>query len=289
MGSIRSGSIARKPKRDYDMNVEKAVHVAQISAVIITRNEEAQIARCLASLTWVDEIVVVDAFSEDRTVQICQDPTQPWASKIRVLQRPWSGFKDQRNFAIQQPKNDWILSVDADEACSPELAEKIRALLGQEGGPPFRAYKIRRVEYLLGKPILYGTWNPSYQDRFFHRKGVQYVNEVHEYPVFPSPTAELHEPLHHCPQLTPEKILSKMNAYTTIEARDRYAQGKRTNGFHLIATFPAMSFKTFFYYGAYKDGMHGLIVSLLEGISRLVRHIKIWQLQLEAQTKRDSR
>jgi (heptosyl)LPS beta-1,4-glucosyltransferase len=249
--------------------------------VIITQNEEAQIARCLASLTWANEIVVIDALSTDRTVSICEDAQQSWAGKARVISRAWTGFKDQRNFALEQAKNDWILVVDADEMCSPELAEKVKSLLRDPAGPPFRAYKVRRVEYLLGKPIHYGMWNPSYQDRFFHRQGVQYINDVHEYPVFPTPAAQLHEPLHHWPSLTPEKILNKMNKYTTIEARDRVAAGRRTNWFHLIATFPALSFKTYFYYGAYRDGMHGLIVALLEGVSRVVRHIKMWQFQLE--------
>ena len=256
-----------------------------VSAVIIARNEEKQIPRCLASLGWADEILVVDAMSSDRTVQICQDSTQPWASKIRVLQRSWTGFKDQRNYSIQQATHDWVLVVDADEACSPELAAKIRDLLKSSENPPFLAYKVRRIEYLLGKPIYHGMWNPSYQDRFFHRKGVHYVNEVHEYPIFPTPAASLHEPLHHWPDLTPEKILNKMNYYTTIEARDRVAQGKRTNAFHLIFTFPAMSFKTYFYYGAYRDGMHGLVIALIEGISRLVRHIKMWEIQNNQKSK----
>jgi len=261
--------------------------VVPVSAVIIAKNEEEQISACLASLTWADEILVVDAFSSDRTAEICRDPSRPWASRIRVLQREWSGFKDQRNFSLQQARYDWVLCVDADETCSPELAQKIRNLLEPPEGPQFHAYKVRRVEYLLGKAIHHGMWNPSYQDRFFHRQGVYYVNDVHEYPIFPGPAAQLHEPLHHFPQLTPEKILNKMNRYTTIEARDRIAQGKRTNWFHLIGTFPAMSLKTYFYYGAYKDGMHGLIVSLLEGVSRVVRHIKMWQFQLELEKKRD--
>ena len=251
------------------------------SAVIIARNEEAQIGKCLASLTWADEILVVDALSTDRTVAICKDSQQPWAQKIRVIQKEWTGFKDQRNFSIQQAAYDWVLVVDADETCSPELAEKIRALLALPEGPLFKAYKVRRIEYLLGKPIHYGMWNPSYQDRFFHRKGVAYINDVHEYPLFPTPAVHLHEPLHHCPELSPEKILNKMNRYTTIEARDRVVAGKRTNGFHLRGAFPAHVLKTYFYYGAYNDGMHGLIVALLEGVSRVVRHIKMWQFQQE--------
>jgi glycosyltransferase involved in cell wall biosynthesis len=253
----------------------------KITAAIITRNEENKIARCLSSLLWVDEIIVVDAESTDRTVEICNDSSQSWASKIRVLIRPWTGFKDQRNYAMAAASHDWILVLDADEACTPELAQKIQSLLSEPKGPPRSAYKIRRTEYFLGKPILYGIWNPSYQDRFFHRKGVYYVNDIHEYPIFPSLPGEIHETILHAPDFNVEKLLEKMNRYTSIEAKDRYNQGKRTNWFHLLFTFPALSFKNYFYYGAYKDGMHGFILSLIEGISRLVRHIKIWQITHE--------
>jgi len=156
-----------------------------VSAVIIARNEEKHIGRCLASLVWADEIVVVDAESTDRTAAICQDPQAPWAAKMKFHRRPWTGFRDQRNFSIDSASHDWILVVDADEKCSDELREKILALLSQAGGPPRRAYKVRRIEYFLGKPIYHGVWNPSYQDRFFHREGVRYTNDIHEYPVFP--------------------------------------------------------------------------------------------------------
>jgi glycosyltransferase involved in cell wall biosynthesis len=249
-----------------------------LSAAIITKNEEAKIERCLRSLAWVDEIIVIDAESTDQTVEICRMPNQPWSSKTTVINRRWSGFKDQRNYAMAAAKNDWILVLDADEACTPELAEKIKALLSQPDEPERRAYKVRRIEYFLNKPILYGIWNPSYQDRFFHRHGVYYVNDIHEYPIFPSTAGEIHEPILHSPDFNVEKLLEKMNKYTSIEARDRYLQGKRTNWFHLAFTFPALSFKNYIYYGAYKDGMHGFILSLIEGISRLVRHIKIWQI-----------
>ena len=247
-----------------------------VSAVIITKNEESQIGRCLASLVWADEIVVVDAMSTDRTVEICEDARALWAGKIRVLRRAWSGFKDQRTFAMQEAQHDWLLIVDADEECSVELRDKIRELLAFEA-PEFRAYKIRRIEYFLGKPIYYGIWNPSYQDRFFHRAGVRYVNDIHEYPVFPAPAQLIHEPLHHTPDFSPDRFLRKMNEYTTIEAQNRVANGQTTHWFKLLFAFPAMFLKNYFYYGAYKDGMHGFIISLLEGVSRVVRHVKIWQ------------
>lgn len=250
-----------------------------VTVAIITKNEEKYIAKCLASVLWAAEIVVVDAESDDKTAEICQDPLAPWAKQIRFFTRRWTGFRDQRNYSVQVAQNDWIFVLDADETCSGELAQKIRTLFEAASGPSERAYKVRRVEYFLGKPISYGIWNPSFQDRFFHRQGVQYVNDVHEYPVFPSPPKMLHEPIHHATDFEIEKFLSKMNRYTSIEALNRIAEGQRTNLFRILGAFPAMFFKNYFYYRAYKDGVHGLVISLLEAVSRVVRHSKMWQLQ----------
>jgi glycosyltransferase involved in cell wall biosynthesis len=246
-----------------------------VSAVIIAYNEEKNIERCLSSLVWADEIVVIDGGSQDKTVEICERKDAVWADRIRVYKRPWDGFKNQRNFSLEKASHNWILVVDADERCSPELAQKIRELLKSE--PPFRAYKVRRLEYFLGKEIKHGIWSPSYQDRFFHREGVRYVNDIHEYPKFQREPGTLHEPLEHSPDFTVEKFLDKMNKYTTVEAIDRLKQGRRTNLFRLFFAFPAMFLKTYFYYEGYKDGVHGFVISLMEGVSRAVRHIKMWQ------------
>lgn len=248
-----------------------------LSAVIIARNEERSIERCLTSLAWADEIILVDGGSEDRTLEIAERAGAPWSDRIRVLRRAWDGFKNQRNFSIDSASHDWILVVDADERCTSELAAKIKDLLALPEGPPLKAYKVRRIEFFLGKEIEHGIWCPSYQDRFFHRKGVKYVNNIHEYPVFPSPPGSLHEPLEHFPDFTVEQFLNKMNRYTTVEALDRVDRGVRTNVFRLFFAFPAMFIKTYFYYGGYSDGIHGFVISLLEGVSRVVRHIKIWQ------------
>lgn len=248
-----------------------------VSAVIIAKNEEKHIERCLSSLTWADEIVVVDGGSQDRTLEICEKKEAPWAEKIKVFRRPWDGFRNQRNFSVKSATHDWLLVVDADERCTPELATKVRDLLSNPNGPPFRAYKVRRIEYFLGKEIERGIWSPSYQDRFYHRSGVEYVNDIHEYPQFPAEPGWIHEPLEHSPAFNAEKFLQKMNSYTTVEAMDRVKRGMRTNPFRLFFAFPAMFLKTYFYYGGYKDGIHGFVISLLEGVSRVVRHIKIWQ------------
>ncbi len=248
-----------------------------VSAALITFNEEKKIAHCLRSLTWVDEIVVVDAASTDQTRAIVLDPTQPWAKLISFRERAWSGFRDQRNYALSQTRHDWVLVIDADEVCTPELATTLQAILLQEK-PDFLAYKVHRVEFLLGKRIHYGMWNPSYQDRFFYKPGVRYVNEVHEYPLFASPPGTLHASLLHHDHSSVTRLLAKMNQYTTLEAQDRYQQGQRTTVFKLVFAFPAHFLKSLFYYQAYRDGLAGVIIALLEGVSRVARQLKIWEL-----------
>jgi glycosyltransferase involved in cell wall biosynthesis len=248
-----------------------------LSVTIITRNEEKKIRRCLESVSWADEIVVVDGGSTDATLQICRDPKASWASRIKVYENPWQGFRVQRMFSLEKTSHDWVLVLDSDEACSSPLREKISHLLSLPGGPPIQAYKIKRQEYFLRKPIHYGIWNPSYQDRFFHKRGVYYVNDIHEYPIFGVKPGRLEEPIDHDPDFGPDQFLHKLNIYTTIEAKDRVAAGRRTNVFRILSAFPAMFWKNYFYYKSYRDGVHGVVISVLEGISRAVRHVKIWQ------------
>jgi glycosyltransferase involved in cell wall biosynthesis len=252
-----------------------------LSIIILTRNEEAAIERCLRSALWADEVLVIDGGSTDGTRSIAER----FAPKVRWLERAWTGFRDQRNYGLDSAKNDWVFFLDADEAISDELRNRLQGLLGTAGGPPCKYYKVRRQEYFLGKPVFHGIWNPSYQDRFFFKSGVRFVNEVHEYPAYPSAPQSLHEPIHHWPDFSIEKFLSKMNHYTSIEAKDRYRSGQRTNGFKLLFAFPAMFYKNYFYYGAYKDGFHGFVISLLEGVSRVVRHMKMWQLGLQEKSR----
>ena len=258
-----------------------------VSVLIITSNEENYIERCLESVGWADEIVVVDAHSEDKTKDICLTPGRAWSSQIQFHERAWTGFNEQRNYSLELAKNEWVLVMDADEACSPELKERILGILSEEK-PEFDAYKVHRQEYFLGKKIYYGIWNPSYQDRFFKRTGISYVNNIHEYPVFPKEPGRIHEVIEHAPDFHPDKFLYKMNKYTTIEARDRVKAGRRTNVFRIFFAFFAMFWKNYFYYKAYRDGYHGFVISILEGISRAVRHVKIWQFQSAAKETESS-
>ncbi len=249
-----------------------------VSGIVITKNEEKMIERCLSSMAWCDEIIVVDAFSTDQTPEICRAEGKPWSGKVKFFQREWRGFSEQRNFSLAQAKHDWVFLLDADEACSPELRKTLVELLLRAGGPDQKRYEIRRVEYFLGKEIRYGIWNPSSQARFFYRPGAIYTGLIHENLTTEGTERYLPEPILHNPEFHVEHFLSKMNHYTTLQAIDRFQKGRRTNLFHLVFEFPAMWWKNYFYYQAWRDGYAGFVISLLEGLSRLVIHIKLWQL-----------
>ena len=230
------------------------------------------------SLLWCDEIVVVDAYSSDGTAEICKDASKAWSAKIKFFQQEWLGFAAQRNFALQKSTCPWIFFLDGDEECSPELATKIHSLIIDPELTPAQ-YKIRRQEFFLSKPIHYGIWNPSYHTRFFYRDGFQFQGDVHEGPKSDHPILKLEQPIIHVRDLRIERFLAKLNHYTTLQAQADFDRGIRTNLFRILMSFPAMFYKNFIYYRAYKDGREGVIISILEGISRTVRHLKIWQIE----------
>ncbi len=249
-----------------------------VTGLLIVKNEQEFIERALNSLLWCDEILVIDSHSTDGTPGICTDPVRPWAPKMRFIQKEWSGFSSQRNFGIDQARHDWIFFLDGDEQCSPELSQKIGETLNSPGLRP-GIYKVRRQEFFLGKPIHHGIWNPSYHERLFHKSGVRFVGEVHEGISGGSPLGKIDAPIVHVEDLRIERFLVKLNHYTTIQAEADYRRGLRTGFTRILLSFPAMLYKNYIYYGAWKDGREGLIISILEGISRTVRHLKIWQIQ----------
>lgn len=247
-----------------------------VSVLILARNEEGQIGRAVRSAAFAEEILVVDAFSSDRTVQIAQE------LGARVVQRQWTNFSDQRNFSLEQAKNSWVLQLDADEAISPALVLWLENFFRNQCDvkQPY-GYRIKRAEYFLGKRIYGACWNPSNQDRFFRKDKAKYVGKIHEYPEVEGGMSQAPEEaiIEHNPNVTVESFLEKMNRYTTIEAFDRFNQGQRTSKSHLAVVFFATWWKNFFYYKGYRDGVYGFVICLMEAVSRTVRHLKLWQIQ----------
>jgi len=247
-----------------------------LSVVMIARNEAGLIARAIKSAQFAEEILVVDAFSSDETTVIAEK------HGARVIKRGWTNFSDQRNYSLSQAKYPWVLVLDADEAISDHLVQWLKDFFasGKQDEAPY-GYQIKRAEFFLGKRIYGACWNPSYQDRFLFKNKVHYIGTIHEYPVVEggmvlAPPEALIE---HNPNITVESFFEKMNRYTTIEAHDKFREGKRTSISHLSVVFFATWWKNFFYYKGYRDGVYGFVICLMEAVSRTVRHIKLWQIQ----------
>lgn len=243
---------------------------SRLTACVIARDEERTIERALRSLSFADEIVVVDGGSTDRTREIAA------RYATRVIENPWRGFADQRNVALSSSRGEWVFFLDSDEQASEELGRRLRAIASDEPSRHPECYSIRRIEYFLGKELRFGPGNPSHQWRFFKRAGVSFEGEVHEFPRFKGPVGRIEEPILHDPDLGIDRFLSKLNRYTTIEALDRFAQGQRTTLFHAFGTFFTTLLKNGVRYGGFLNGKAGLVLTALEAVSRVVRHLKLW-------------
>lgn len=254
-----------------------------ISAVINTYNEEANIARCLKSVAgFVDEIVVVDMGSTDETEKIVREFTNNFWT------HPYVGYVEPaRNFAINKASGDWILLLDADEAISPLLGEKLVKLIQRS---EYSFFRIPRKNIMFGKWIEHTGWWPDYQIRFFKKGSVIWNDEIHSIPVTHGKGLDLapdeKNALIHYHYLTLEQYLVRLNRYTTQEAT-QLVKDAYTFYWSRVLTKPASEFlRRFFVWEGYKDGVHGLVLSLLQGISFLIVELKVWE-KAQFETKHD--
>lgn len=241
-----------------------------ISACVITRNEEHLIERCLASLSFADEIIVIDAISVDSTASRAKKFTS------KIISSPWKGFTVQRNLALDHAQANWVFFLDSDEQASIELGQRLKKIAQDQLDTHPNCYSIKRIEYFLGKELKFGPGNPSYQWRFFKKENVRFTGDVHEYPKFEGPIGLIEEPIHHYRDLAIERFLNKLNHYTTLEALDRFKQGEHTSLPHAIGTFFTTFLKNGIRYKGFLNGKEGLVLTLLESISRVIRHLKLW-------------
>jgi glycosyltransferase involved in cell wall biosynthesis len=183
-----------------------------LSVALITLNEAANLPRTLASVRWAGEIVVVDCGSADATLEIARN------FGARVFEEPWKGFAAQKNSAIAHAGGGWVLSLDADEEVSPELAQEIQALLA--GEPEFIAYRIPRLNHFLGRALRHGGYWPDPKLRLFQRGSASFEDRpVHETMKAMGTVGRLKSPLlHHC-YPTLEDYIEHMNRYSTLTAQ----------------------------------------------------------------------
>lgn len=242
-----------------------------ISIVLSVFNEEAKLARTLDSLAWADEIIVVDNYSTDKTADIAKRyGVTLYKEKNNLM------LNINKNLGFTKAKSDWILNLDGDEVVPPELAKEIKEKVVR---PQIVGYWIPRKNIIFGKWIAHGLWWPDKQLRLFKRGiGAFPCKHVHEHLVVDGSTAELSVPMVHYNYETVSQFIRKMDEiYTESEAGSHVAAGYRVIWKDAIR-FPMSDFvKTYLAQGGYKDGFHGLVLSMLQAFYSFIVFVKLWE------------
>ena len=244
----------------------------KLSVTIITKNEAADIEAALASVAWADEIVVVDSHSTDDTAAVARRHTD------RVVVRDWPGYGAQKNYAASIAAYDWILSLDADERATPELATEIRARLN--GAPREAAFRIPRVTWHLGRWIRTTDWYPDYQLRLYDRRAAEWTGAlVHEAVGVRGAVGQLRAELQHYAYRDIADHLETIDRYTTLAAHQMHDAGRRAGIGGLIVHPPLAFLRNYVARGGCRDGAAGLIISSMNAYYVFLKFAKLWELQ----------
>ncbi|GAC1703190.1 MAG: glycosyltransferase family 2 protein [Candidatus Acidiferrum sp.] len=260
----------------------------RLSACIITLNEQDRLGRALASLAGVaDEIIVVDCGSSDRTVEIARE-----AGAICFL-RAWSGYAEQKNFAAERASNEWLLSMDADEALSEPLRESLRRW--KEKKPAHSVYEVARRAWYLGAWIKHSGWYPDFQRRLYRRDEMKFSGVVHEsLSVHIKADGErgrgvgrIDGDLLHYSVQSVEEHEAKVERYTTLAARQLYEAGERHWRAAVYLATPWSWFQNFVLRGGFLDGRRGSLIARMAARSVRLKYLKLGRL-VSTSTVRDS-
>ena len=244
-----------------------------LSAVVLTRNNAPIVARCLRSLSFASEIVVVDAESVDGTAAIAH------SEGARVIERAWPGFAEQRRFALAQAQHDWVLVCDSDEEVTPELAREIESRLS--GSANAVGYRVQRRNQFLGKWMDVGPWARDTQLRLFRRDAVRVAGgSVHESYAVEGEVATLSSPLNHYTHATIAESVQRLNTYTSLEARDRSAR-RRIRALDPLLLPPGVFFKYYVSKGCWRAGVEGFLLAAITAMYKSVLYVKMRAIQQE--------
>jgi glycosyltransferase involved in cell wall biosynthesis len=244
----------------------------KISALIPTFNEAHNIEAAIASVAWADEIIVVDSFSTDQTVEIAKPLVH------RILQREYENSASQKNWAIPQAEHEWVFILDADERVSPELREEILALCQQQD-IPYDAFRIRRQNFFMGQAVNYSGWQQDSVIRLFRRDCRYETKHVHaEVITHNKQVKTLRTKLIHNTYKNLNHYFQKIDQYTLWNAQEYLKKGKKVGVLQLF--FKPIG-RFFLMYGlrlGFLDGRVGLIIALLSSYVVFLRYLKAWRL-----------
>ncbi len=243
-----------------------------IAAVVITYNEEDNIGACLESVAWADEIVVLDSGSTDRTEEICRRYTD------RFFRREWDGYTGQRNAAHELASTDWILSLDADERITPELAAEIRAVLS-EGGRGLVGFHLPYKVFYRGKWLRHGGFYPEKHLRLFRRgRGAYGERAVHEAVRVDGPAGDLKNYVEHYTYKSISDFLDRMERYASLSAEEYRRQGRTTGPVRMAGHAAGNFLKMYVLQRGFLDGYEGFLMASLYSVYTFVKYAKLREL-----------
>lgn len=248
--------------------------MSKISVVINTLNEEKNIDRALQSVIWADEVVVCDMHSEDETVRIAKK----YKAKV-VYHTPTGYVEPARNFAIGKASGDWILILDADEQIPERLANRLKDIAN--GTAQIDYVEIPRKNIIFHKWIQNSFWWPDYNIRFFKKSAVEWLDKIHSRPQTSGIGIKLEakedNAIIHYNYQTLDQYLERLNRYTNQQAKELIKEGYTFQWTDLISKPLSEFLSRYFANEGYKDGLHGLVLSLLQSYSELIKYLRIWE------------
>ncbi|HNX80571.1 MAG TPA: glycosyltransferase family 2 protein [Candidatus Omnitrophota bacterium] len=244
-----------------------------VSVVVITYNEADRIQQCLASLSWADEIIVIDSFSSDGTVLLCRNYTDT------ILFHAWEGYAKQRNAGFDCARHEWVLFIDADECVTPALAMEIQTVFSGSA-PLCSGFRIPRRAFYWGKQIRYGEWGCETKLRLVRKSVSRWAEDknVHEELYVQGEVQSLQAPLYHFTNRNFYHHLRKTRYYSLLFARDAFLARKKF-AFPIIFVAPVMRFMNgYIRLQGFRDGIRGLVIALMQSLDVFLRYSKIYLL-----------
>lgn len=251
-----------------------------ISVYVLTFNNLRTIERCLKSLSWAEELVVVDSGSTDGTFDVCKQYTD------KACQVAWKGHRDQYQYAADLTTGEWIMFVDADEEVSPELVEEIRVKLkdGAEGVDGFFVY---RRTYYLGRWIRYGGWYPDGEIRLYRRDKGRWEGALHAKVVVNGSVSTLKGQYLHYTYRDISDQIQTIDKYSRIAAEDMVQSGKKFSLFKLLFHPPFRFFKEYVLKSGFRDGLPGLIIVVSTMFYVFIKYAKLWEISISKKEGKD--
>ncbi|EKF56322.1 family 2 glycosyl transferase [Galbibacter marinus] len=244
----------------------------KLTIIIPTLNEEFHIDEVIKSASFADEILIIDSYSSDKTVEIAQ------SHNVKILKREFDGFSSQKNYAIERAANDWIFILDADERIPQPLKEEIMNVL-KDGESEFVAYDVLCSHIFMNRRMEHSTFKNEWKLRLFNRQFCMHGKKlVHEDMIINGPKSRLKNHFDHYTYRSYDRFIAKKNHYARLQAEENFKKNKKPSLFHFIIKPPFRFFNQYILRGGFLDGFPGFASAYINSYGVMTRYIKLWLL-----------